>query len=743
MAHLTQPSPTHLLTWSATFTGALSRVAGESVGTYNFTLGTLSAGSNYSLSIAAETFAITAKPIIITPTAGQSKIFGAPDPTFTYTSSDLSATFTGALSRAAGESVGTYNFTLGTLSAGSNYSLSITAETFAITASPAKDITAFSFTTPAAVGVITGTNIAVTVPFGTDVTALVATFTTTGASVRVGATLQVSGTTPNNFTSPVTYTVTAADASTKAYTVTVTIAANPAKDITAFSFTTPAAVGVITGTNIAVTVPFGTDVTALVATFTTTGASVRVGATLQVSGTTPNNFTSPVTYTVTAADASTKAYTVTVTIAANPAKDITAFSFTTPAAVGVITGTNIAVTVPFGTDVTALVATFTTTGASVRVGATLQVSGTTPNNFTSPLTYTVTAADASTKAYTVTVTIAANPAKDITAFSFTTPAAVGVISGTNIAVTVPFGTDVTALVATFTTTGASVRVGATLQVSGTTPNNFTSPLTYTVTAADASTKAYTVTVTIAANPAKDITAFSFTTPAAVGVISGTNIAVTVPFGTDVTALVATFTTTGASVRVGATLQVSGTTANNFTSPLTYTVTAADASTKAYTVTVTIDANSAKDITAFSFTTPAAVGVITGTNIAVTVPFGTDVTALVATFTTTGASVRVGATLQVSGTTANNFTSPLTYTVTAADASTKAYTVTVTIATNSAKDITAFSFTTPAAVGVITRHQYRGHGSLRNRCHCARGDLHHNWRICQGRSHPASQRDHPQ
>ena len=359
------------------------------------------------------------------------------------------------------------------------------------------------------------------------------------------------------------------------------------------------------------------------------------------------------------------------------------------------------------------------------------------------MTYTVTAADASTKAYTVTVTIASNSAKDIITFGFTTPAAVGVISGTNIAVTVPFGTDVTALVATFTTTGASVRVGATLQVSGTTPNNFTSPLTYTVTAADASTKAYTVTVTIAANSAKDITAFSFTTPAAVGVITGTNIAVTVPFGTDVTALVATFTTTGASVRVGATLQVSGTTPNNFTSPVTYTVTAADASTKAYTVTVTIATNSAKDITAFSFTTPAAVGVISGTNIAVTVPFGTDVTALVATFTTTGASVRVGATLQVSGTTPNNFTSPVTYTVTAADASTKAYTVTVTIATNSAKDITAFSFTTPAAVGVITRHQYRGHGSLRNRCHCARGDLHNNWRIRQGRSHPASQRDHPQ
>src|SRR5512143_3687820 len=201
------------------------------------------------------------------------------------------------------------------------------------------------------------------------------------------------------------------------------------------------------------------------------------------------------------------------------AKAITAFSFTSPAAAGVISGTSIAVTVPFGTDVTALVATFTTTGASVAVGGTMQVSGTTANNFTSPVIYTVTAADSSTANYTVTVTIAPNTAKAITAFSFTSPAAAGVISGTSIAVTVPFGTDVTALVATFTTTGASVAVGGTTQVSGTTANNFTSPVIYTVTAADSSTVNYTVTVTIAPNTAKAITAFSFTSPAAAGVIS--------------------------------------------------------------------------------------------------------------------------------------------------------------------------------------------------------------------------------
>jgi uncharacterized delta-60 repeat protein len=69
-----------------------------------------------------------------------------------------------------------------------------------------------------------------------------------------------------------------------------------------------------TGKTIAVTMPFGTDVTSMVATFTTTGTSVKVGSTVQISGTTTNDFTSPVVYTVTAANATTQDYTVTVTV---------------------------------------------------------------------------------------------------------------------------------------------------------------------------------------------------------------------------------------------------------------------------------------------------------------------------------------------------------------------------------------------------------------------------------------------
>jgi len=63
-----------------------------------------------------------------------------------------------------------------------------------------------------------------------------------------------------------------------------------------------------------VSVPASANVTALIATFSTTGAGVKVGTTVQVSGTTSNDFTSPVSYTVTAADTTSVTYIVTVTM---------------------------------------------------------------------------------------------------------------------------------------------------------------------------------------------------------------------------------------------------------------------------------------------------------------------------------------------------------------------------------------------------------------------------------------------
>lgn len=96
---------------------------------------------------------------------------------------------------------------------------------------------------------------------------------------------------------------------------------NTSKAMTEFGFTGLSVTGTITESSktISATVPCGTNLTALVATFTTTGASVKVGSTVQTSAATANNFSSPVTYTVTAVDGTTADYVVTVTVASKPA----------------------------------------------------------------------------------------------------------------------------------------------------------------------------------------------------------------------------------------------------------------------------------------------------------------------------------------------------------------------------------------------------------------------------------------
>ena len=968
--------------------------------------------------------------------------------------------------------------------------------------SSAKDITAFSFVSPSVSGVIIGTNIAVTVPNGTNVTALVATFTNSALStVKVGSTLQASGSTANNFTSPVSYEVTAEDGTTQTYTVTVTITApaqkSSAKDLTAFSFASPLASGVISGSSIAITVPAGTSVSALVATFTSSSLSnVKVGSTVQVSGTTANNFSSPVTYIVTAEDGTTKTYTVTVTVDVvvpptantivdtlkfidfkknygNPSNYInasnnigyklkgyaaqspdtgtdylslfqtynsqtevkwrgvgvvvrslntasadvdvtfygkktlggtkevlgtvtknivynalanngyTVYYFMLPSAVTVpdtfsinvsprdvkdsiqvlttgyygrttsatasIAGTTLTATafantgfsvgqVITGAGVTAGTKIIAQTGATTYTvdksqtvasttitaptltygfpGGTLGVhnvptSGnptdaeyalywnstankpyetdvfsypvveyawtSTPtidnkclgdnktvkvtfsnekliknplfNRAAFDLTYrgkskadnafyayigyakdkssdavdnatlnyaisktygadtdndtvniteylitynknsvdyiksgkttflvssklglttssvnaTGTNADGQATAtatggyspYTYTwnnkqyitnpITVAAgsytpeltdkngckttapavtvgttnttkSSAKDITAFSFASPSASGVITGTNIAITVPNGTNVASLVATFSNSALStVKVGSTLQASGSTANNFTSPVSYVVTAEDGTTQTYTVTVTVSStnqNTGADLLTFGFTNPNVTGVISGTNITVTVPYGTNIKSLVSTFTTsTGAVVKVSNIVQLSGGSVVDYSAPVSFVVTSQDGKTiKTYIVNVTITPllSSAKDLLTLGFASPSTVGTISGNTVGLTVPFGTNVAALIANFTSSPNSiVRVGSTIQISGTTANNFTSSVLYTVVAQDGSTKDYTVVVTVSSQnggtgtSAKEILSFGLLNPYINGAIS------------------------------------------
>lgn len=173
--------------------------------------------------------------------------------------------------------------------------------------------------------------------------------------------------------------------------------------------------------------------------------------------------------------------------------------------------------------------------------------------------------------------------KAISGFAFggLSPAVTASVSGNAITATVPFGTALTALVPTITTSAK-----ATVSPASGVAQNFSSAVTYTVTAEDGTTQRYTVTVGVGKSTQKDITAFAFNglTPAVACVVDGTTktISATLPAGTDATRLVPTLT-----LSPKATVTPATGVAQDFSKAVTYTVTAEDGSTQAYTTAVTV------------------------------------------------------------------------------------------------------------------------------------------------------------
>lgn len=166
------------------------------------------------------------------------------------------------------------------------------------------------------------------------------------------------------------------------------------------------------------------------------------------------------------------------------------------------------------------------------------------------------------------------PGHDIREFGFPglPPAQV---SKTGIRVTVPYGTDVTALAPKI-----KVSDDATVTPASDTNRDFSKPQTYTVTGRDGSARSYVVTVNVTAvSQAKDLLNFALPGSRAAA-ISRTRIAVQVPTATVVTALAPTF-----SVSPFATVVPASGTVRDFTKPQTYTITAQDKSTQTVTVTV--------------------------------------------------------------------------------------------------------------------------------------------------------------
>ncbi|GAG37996.1 unnamed protein product, partial [marine sediment metagenome] len=173
--------------------------------------------------------------------------------------------------------------------------------------------------------------------------------------------------------------------------------------------------------------------------------------------------------------------------------------------------------------------------------------------------------------------------------------------------------------------------------------------------------------------------FGFRSPKVAGTIEGQDIFMEVPYGTDFTRLKATFKTSSkfAVVTVDGVEQLTGKTANDFTNPVEFVITAQTGDKTTYIAHVFAVPDTAKELTSFSINRIS--GVFEENNIQVTMPPGdTDFTKLRAMFETSSelAVVTVNGVVQVSGGSRNDFTDPVEYVVTAEDESTRTYTVTV-------------------------------------------------------------------
>lgn len=119
-------------------------------------------------------------------------------------------------------------------------------------------------------------------------------------------------------------------------------------------------------------------------------------------------------------------------------------------------------------------------------------------NLMNPATFTVVAANGSTQDYSVTVRKIDGYANLMLSFGITSPPATGAISDVyppTIVVTLPKGTPLGSLVATFTASPlAAVSVSSAPQYPGVTAKDFSSPVTYTAQSYFGSQRDYLVTV---------------------------------------------------------------------------------------------------------------------------------------------------------------------------------------------------------------------------------------------------------
>ncbi|MCG8699301.1 MAG: DUF5018 domain-containing protein, partial [Bacteroidales bacterium] len=351
----------------------------------------------------------------------------------------------------------------------------------------------------------------------------------------------------------------------------------------------------------------------------------------------------------------------------------------------------VSVAVGSGADITNLIPTI-----EVSANAIVSPASGVAQDFSAPVTYAVTSEDGTEQEWMVTVEVLSGD-NDIISFTVEEQFGATNINFANhtISLNVVSGTDLSGLIPSI-----EVSKYATINPPSGEIQDFNDTVAYEVKAQDGTIQEWKVSITIQTlSSEKEITAFTFAEQASPAVIDSASqrIEIEVKPGTDITKLIPYI-----SVSKYATITPAPGIAQDFSSPVTYTVKAQNGSTKNWLVTVIVP-SSEKDILSFSLaeqTQPANINTDEH-SVFIEVEPGTDVTNLTPTI-----EVSHKATINPGSGVALDLSKPVTYIVTAEDGSTQQWIVVVEIKVlSSQKNITYFSVNGQIGDAMIDTNSY--------------------------------------
>ncbi len=249
---------------------------------------------------------------------------------------------------------------------------------------------------------------------------------------------------------------------------------------------------------------------------------------------------------------------------------------------GLVEGNQITLDVPNSTVLDAVKAKFFAhTTSSVYIGDVLQVSRVTPNDFNNPVQYRIVAKDGTEEISTVSVNrLEKSDNSQLLSFDLAgLPAGIStrvIQEGNDVDVVLSDSANISALKANFTINSfARAYIGGVEQESGETVNDYSSGVIYNIKAENGITESdYNIDVLF--SPVLVRFYFGEGNPfVAEGIFNSTmdTLFVDAPDGSNLSSLIASFTTRpyDCVVKVGVNTQESGVTANDFSSPLIYTL----------------------------------------------------------------------------------------------------------------------------------------------------------------------------